>query len=129
MVKQLTKTKRPKRTVAKKNRGKREWPDEEELMFRAAIKYLILNHAMFLVPTARREILIRGGPAWIFTVTLRLIDGHEGYVGDLLYDGEAFTMLTDTSVINERLRKIYNDPERMRKWNEYRASTLRAGKR
>ncbi len=50
-----------------------------------------------------------------------------GYVGDLLYDGEAFTLLTDPSVMDERVRKIAEDPERLRKWNEYRATTLRAG--
>jgi hypothetical protein len=65
-----------------------------------------------------------GGRKWIITVTLRYTSGHEGYIGDLLYDGEVFTMITEKSVITERARKIAADPEGIRKWNEYRASTL-----
>jgi hypothetical protein len=60
-------------------------------------------------------------------VTLRYTTGHEGYIGDLLYDGEEFTFVTEQSVMDERAQKIADDPERIRKWNEFRASTLQAG--
>jgi hypothetical protein len=36
--------------------------------------------------------------------------------------------LTEKSLMDERARQIEADPERMRKWNEYRAATLSAGK-
>jgi hypothetical protein len=84
---------------------------------------------MFLVATAARQTLVRDFPVWIITVTLRYTTGHEGYVGDLLYDGQEFTFLTEQSVMDERVRVIAEDPERLRKWNEYRASPLRAGER
>ena len=59
-------------------------------------------------------------------MTLRYTTGFEGYVGDLLYDGETFIFLTEESVIDERVRQIAADPERIRKWNEYQASTVPA---
>jgi hypothetical protein len=83
---------------------------------------------MFLVATGIREARIRGFRVWIITVTLRYGAGDEGYIGDLLYDGEEFTFLTEQSVMDERARKIADDPERIKKWNEYRTSTLHAGK-
>ncbi len=95
-------------------------------MYRAAIKYLLFNHGGLLVPTAHREIRIKGIPVWILTVTLRYPTGHEGYVGDLLYDGETFTFLTEQSAMGERVRRIASDPERDRKWNGLQASALQA---
>jgi hypothetical protein len=52
-------------------------------------------------------------------VTLRYDAGDETYIGDLLYDGESFTFLTEQSVMAERARKLADDPEKIRKWNEY----------
>jgi hypothetical protein len=101
---------------------------EEERILRAATLHLITKHGMFLVATGAREVHIKGMPVWIITVTLRFDKDIEGYIGDLLYDGEEFTFLTEPSVIDERARKIANDPERLRKWNEYRHSTLHPGK-
>jgi hypothetical protein len=102
--------------------------EEEERILRAAIGYLIRHHGMFLVPTDVREAQVKGIKIWIIAVTLRYPTGHEGYVGDLLYDGEEFTFLTPPEVRKERVRQIAADPERERKWNEYRASTLSPGK-
>lgn len=98
---------------------------QEEQLYLAAIKYLLFNHGHLLVPTAHREIRIKGIRVWIITVTLRYTTGFEGYVGDLLYDGENFTFLTEQSVMDERVRRISADPEGIRQWNEYRASTRR----
>jgi hypothetical protein len=129
MVKKVTKATRSKLAATTKRRKKRGAIDEqEERIYREAIKYLLFNHGGLLVPTAMHETQIKGFPVWILTVTLRYPTGHEGYVGDLLYDGEKFTFLTEQSVMDERVAKIAADPERDRKWNEYRASTLQAGK-
>jgi hypothetical protein len=83
------------------------------------------KHGMFLVATGAREARVKGFRVWIITVTLRYATGHEGYIGDLLYDGEQFTFLTEQSVMDERAKKIAEDPDAMREWNEYQASTLR----
>ena len=101
----------------------------EERILRAATRELITNHGSLLVATGLRETRVKDFPVWIITVTLRYPTGHEGYVSDLLFDGDDFTFLTEQSVFNDRIGKIAADPERQRKWNEYRASTLSAGKR
>ena len=101
--------------------------EEEERILRAATLHLITKHGMFLVATGARQMSIRGMPVWIITVTLRFDKGVEDYIGDLLYDGEAFTFLTEPSVMDDRARKIANEPERLRRWNEYRRSALHAG--
>jgi hypothetical protein len=109
--------------------GRQKQPElnrgEEEIL-RAATLHLMQKQGMFLVATGAREVRIRGLQVWIITVTLRFTTGHEGYIGDLHYDGEEFTFLTEQPVMDERARKIADDPERLRKWNEYRASTLHA---
>jgi hypothetical protein len=100
--------------------------DEEERILREATQHLIRKHGGLFVATRLRKEPGEGIPRWIITVTLRYPTGHEGDVGDLLYDGHAFTFLTDPSLIDERVRQIAADPEHMRKWNEYRDSTLPA---
>jgi hypothetical protein len=101
--------------------------EEEDRILKGATLHLITHHGMFLVATAAREAQVKGIPIWIITVRLRLDKGLEAYIGDLLYDGEEFTFLTEESVMDERARKFAADPERERRWNEYRASTLRPG--
>ena len=129
VVKKLTKEVRAGATRTTTRRKPPRIVPEQERIFRAATLYLIQNHGMFLVATGVREARVRGCPVWIITVTLRFTTGHEGYIGDLLYDGEEFTFLTEKSVMDERANQIANDPERQRKWNEYRASTLSAAER
>jgi hypothetical protein len=87
-----------------------------------------MHHGMFLVATGARKLSIRGMPVWVIAVTLRFDKGYEGYIGDLLYDGEVFTFLTEQAVMDKRARKVAENPEGLRKWNEYRASTLHPGK-
>jgi hypothetical protein len=58
---------------------------------------------------------------------LRFATRHEGYIGDLLYDGEQFMFLTEQSVMDERAQKIAEDPKGLREWIDYRASTLHSG--
>ena len=100
----------------------------EERILREATRFLIRKRGMFLVATGARTMRIKGNRVWIVTVTLRYGLGDEGHIGDLLYDGEGFTFLTDPAVMDERARQIAGNPERIREWNEYRASTLHPGK-
>ena len=88
----------------------------------------MMKHGSLLLATAVRKTHIKGLEVWIINVTLRYPTGHEGYVGDLLYDGDTSTFLTEQAIMDERVRKIAEDPERTRKWNEYRASTLHPGR-
>ena len=100
---------------------------EEEQVLRAATLHLMRKHGSLLVATGARAATIKGHKVWILTMTLRYDPGDECHVGDLLYDGEQFTFLTEQAVMDERVRQFAEDPERLRRWNEYRASTLRAG--
>jgi hypothetical protein len=104
-----------------------EISQEEEQILRKALKYLVFKHGHLLVPTAIREEQHQGSRRWIMTVTLRYPTGFEGAIGDLLYDGQEFTFLTPPEVREERARQLAEDPEGIRQWNEYRASTLPPG--
>lgn len=102
--------------------------DKEERILRAATIYLMRKVAGLLVATELREEQKEGFRRWIITVTLRYPTGHEGYVGDLLFDGKGFSFITPLEVRKERIKKIAADPAGIRQWNEHRASTLRPGK-
>jgi hypothetical protein len=104
-----------------------ELNDEVTQILRDALKYLVFKHGHLLVPTGIREERHQGLRRWIITVTLRYPTGFEGEIGDLLYDGREFTFLTPREVREERARQIAQDPEQIRLWNEYRASSLQAG--
>ena len=125
MVKQVTEKTRKTLRKATLGKPKPETNDQEEEILRTATMELITKHGGHFVATGLRETLIKGIRVWIITVTMRYTTGFEGYVGDLLYDGEKFTFLTEQAVIDERVRQIAADPEGIRQWNEYRASTLR----
>jgi hypothetical protein len=125
MVRARTRTKVQRTT---QRRAKPQVTDQEEEILRAATLHLMRKHGSLLLATGARQIRVKGLEVWIITVTLRYPTGHEGYVGDLLYDGETFTFLTEQAVMDERVRRVAEDPERMRKWNEYRASSLHPGR-
>ncbi len=128
MVTQVTKQTRKKTRKAIQRKHKQEINEREEEILRAATLHLITHHGMFLVATGLHEARVRALPVWIITVTLRFDAGNEGYIGDLLYDGEEFTFLTPPEIRKERAKQIADDPEAIRKWNEYRDSALRPGK-
>jgi hypothetical protein len=128
MVKKVIKRTRAKASPGSRRRRKPEVLPEEERILREATQHLVFQHGMFLVATGIRETHIKGLRVWIITVTLRYAAGDETYIGDLLYDGAEFTFLTEQSVMDERARKLLNDPESIRNWNEYRASILPPGK-
>jgi hypothetical protein len=99
-----------------------------EQILRKATQYLLREHGMFLVATGLCETRVRGFRVWIIAVTLRYTTGHQGYIGDLLFDGHTFTFLTPPEVRRERARAMAADPQRTSMWHEHRASTLPAGK-
>ena len=101
---------------------------KKERILQKATEHLILKHGGLLVATALREARVKGSRVWIITVTVRYPTGHEGYVGDLLYDGSEFTFLTPPEVVTERVRQIEGNPALQREWDEYRAATLSARK-
>ena len=121
------------RSKAAKTKRHRQVPkliNKEERILRAATIYLIRKVGGLLVATGvREERDSKESRTWIITVTLRYPTGHEGYVGELLYDGTDFSLLTPDDVMKERARKIAADPEGIRKWDEYQASTLQAATR
>jgi hypothetical protein len=100
----MSKVKRkiPTTTPRKKSKS----ADEEESILRAATIHLIRHVGGLFVATALRPDRDQESRRWIITVNLRYPNGYEGFVGDLLYDGDAFTMLTNQSVMDERVRQI-----------------------
>ena len=127
-VKQATQHRQAKAAEATRPNRLPDSTDEEEQILRAATIYLIRKVGGLFVATGLREEHDQRGRRWIITVTLRYPTGQEGYVGELLYDGKEFTLLTEESVIDERVRQIAADPQGIRQWNEFRTSTLRTGK-
>ena len=128
MVNKLAKAVRTKATRATSQRKQPERIDEEERILREATIFLIHKVGGLLVATGLREERHRGARRWIITVTLRYPTGHEGYIGDLLYDGKTFSCLSSDDVMTERARQIESDPALQREWDAYRASTLSARK-
>lgn len=103
-------TKARKRTLRTK---KPELDLEEEAILQKAQVYLLFEakRPMFWnVADIREEKGEDGSRHWIIAVHLRAPSGHEGYLGDLRYDGERFTELTDVELMRERVRQIAADP-------------------
>ena len=113
MMKKTGQRTRSKAAAVTRRKQKPERIDPEEEILRAATLHLITKHGMFLVATGVREASVKGIKIWIITVSLRYTTGHEGYIGDLLYDGEEFTFLTPPDIRKERARQIAADPELM----------------
>ena len=103
--------------------------EEEQILRQAAIYCLLTFPTLWTVGGIKEERGTDGSRKWIIAVHLRYPTGHEGYLGDLLYDGKVVTELTDRELMRQRSKEIAADPERMRQWNKYRASTLPPGKR
>lgn len=76
---------------------------------------------LWTVAGIREERIDDGKKHWIIAVHLRYPTGFEGYLGDLCYDGEGFSDLTDERTMCQRAAQIAADPEGIRHWNEYRA--------
>jgi hypothetical protein len=110
---------RPQRTTPKRER-ERELTEEEEHIIQEAACYCLHHFPMLWttegVPEERRA--EDGSCQWMIRVYLRYPTGHEGYLGDLLYDGKQFAELTDREIMRERAKTIAADPERTRQGNE-----------
>jgi hypothetical protein len=117
------------RKAARPTRRPKINEEEEEILKKAQI-YLLFEAKrpmLWTVADIREEKGDDGSRRWVIAVNLRYPTGHEGYLGDLLYDGVRITELTDLELMRERARQIGAHPERDRKWHEYRASTLPPG--
>ncbi len=104
--------------------------EEEEQILRKAQEYLLFEAKrpmLWTVAGIKEEKSAGGSRRWIIAVHLRYPTGFGGHLGDLLYDGGRITELTDPERMRERAREIAADPEGVRQWNEYRASTLSPG--
>ena len=104
-----------------------ELNEEEEQILRKAQIYMLFEAKrpmLWTVAGIREEKADDGSRRWIIAVNLRYPTGFEGYLGDLIYDGARITELTDLELMRERAKQIAADPEGLRQWNEYRASTL-----
>jgi len=110
--------------------AEREPTEEGQHIIQEAASYCLDHFPMLWttggLPAERRA--TDGSRQWIIRVYLRYPTGFEGYLGDLLYDGKQFTELTERAIMRERAKSIAADPEGIRQWNEYRASTLRTRK-
>ena len=124
MVNKLAKAVRTKATRATRQRKQPQRIEEEERILREATIFLIHKVGGLLVATGLREERRRGARRWIVTVTLRYPTDYEAYWGDLLYDGETFSVLTPPEVLREREQAIEHDPLRRQKWHDYRNSSL-----
>jgi hypothetical protein len=124
-------TKRTRKSASEKPRRKdtRALTKEQEHILEGAMTYCLHHFPMLWTTVGVPEERLQddGSRHWIIHVYLRYPTGHAGYLGDLRYDGKTFTQLTDREVMRQRAKQIAADPERMRKWNEYRASTPQTG--
>jgi hypothetical protein len=129
VAKKVDKPTRAKAAAAARRKKAAEIFEEEERILRQAAIYCLLTFpTLWTVGGIKEEQGTDGSRKWIIAVHLRYPTGHEGYLGDLLYDGKKVTELTDRDVMRQRAKQIAADPKGIREWNEYRASTLRPGK-
>ena len=128
MVKKADKSTRAKAAAEARKRGGRVLAEEEQILRQAAIYCLLNFPTLWTVGGIKEEPTTDGSRKWIIAVHLRYPTGHEGYVGDLLYDDKTITELTDRELMRQRSKEIAADPKGIREWNEYRAATLRPGK-
>ena len=78
--------------------------EEEEVLRRAQI-YLLFEEKrpmLWTVAGIREEKADDNSRRWIVAVNLRYPTGFEGYLGDLLVDGDRITELTDLKIMQER---------------------------
>jgi hypothetical protein len=126
VVKEIRNARRSKVPKAKKRKALPEPTPQEVHIIREAMCYC-LHHFPMLWTTGglpEEHVADDGVVKWLIHVYLRYPTGHEGYLGDLLYDGKSFAELTDREVMRQRARQIEADPALQREWDEYRASTL-----
>jgi hypothetical protein len=112
MVNKAHEQTRTKATQTARRQKSHELNQEEEQILKKAQIYLLFEakRPMFWsVADIRAETDEGGSRRWIIAVHLRAPSGHEGYLGDLLYDGERFTELTHVELMHERVRQVAAD--------------------
>jgi hypothetical protein len=113
MVSKAREQTRTEAAQATRRQKSRELDEEQEQILKKAQIYLLFEakRPMFWSVADIREEKGEGGSRrWIIAVHLRAPSGHEGYLGDLLYDGERFTELTDVELMRRRVQQITADP-------------------
>src|SRR5690348_12563570 len=113
-VKKVKEGPRAKARQATRKKGP-ETNDEEAQILQKAQVYLLFEAKrpmLWTVAGIREEQREDGSRRWIIAVHLRYPTGHEGYLGDLLYDGARITELTDPELMRQRAQAIAADPER-----------------
>jgi hypothetical protein len=129
----VSKARKQTRTNAAKATRRTKTPElntQEEQILKKAQIYLLFEAKrpmLWTVAGIREEQAEDGSRRWIIAVHLRYPTGFEGYLGDLLYDGQRISELTDLRLMRERARQIASDPERDRKWDELQAAALPPG--
>src|SRR5205814_6154192 len=104
----VRKAQKPMRTRAVKAARRTSKPEineeEEQILQKAQISLLFeaKRPMLWTVAGIREEKGDDGSRRWIIAVHLRYPTGFEGYLGDLLYDGEKITELTDLELMRER---------------------------
>jgi hypothetical protein len=121
-----TRERQPRTAIASARRKKNaEVNEEDEQILQKAQVYLLFEAKrpmLWTVAGIRAEKNDDGSRRWIIAVNFRYPTGFEGYLGDLVYDGENFSELTELELMRDRARQIAADPEGIRQWNDVRAS-------
>src|ERR1700722_6014041 len=108
------------RRSQRKSERSRELTAEEENIIQEAACYCLHHFPMLWTTGGLPEERLANDHSRQLTIRvfLRCPTGHEGYLGELLYDGKNFTELTDRKIMRERAKTVAADPERARQWNE-----------
>ena len=105
--------------------------EEEEAILKRAQIYLLFEAKrpmLWTVAGIREEKATDGSRRWIIAVHLRYPTGHEGYLGDLLFDGTRIVELTDVELMRQRGRVIAADPALQMEWEAFLAANPSPGK-
>jgi hypothetical protein len=86
---------------APKNKKPQINEEEEQILQKAAI-YCLHTFPMLWTVGGIREERSEGSRRWVVAVYLRYPTGHEGYLGDLQFDGKEFLLLAWTLVVPRR---------------------------
>jgi hypothetical protein len=124
IVKKTTRARRPKTPNTTKRKALREPTPQEVHVIREAMSYCLHHFPMLWTTGGLPEEHVADGGVikWRIHVYLRYPTGHEGYLGDLLYDGKIFVELTEREVMRQRACRIEADPALQREWDEYKSA-------
>jgi hypothetical protein len=113
MINQAREQTGTKATKATRRKNTPQLNEETEQILKKAQFYLLFEAkrpTFWNVAGIHEERGEGGSRRWIIAVHLHAPSGHEGSLGDFLYDGEQFTELMDVEVMRERVWQIAVDP-------------------